>query len=158
MKKMAEILTWYGYQYDNWKEYADISQEIEKYIVGESFNPHARFFSKALAYIESVQVPSLSLFIGLFIAGVFFPAAASFLYFRLFTDLYEEREKYKALAKIGLSEKEMATSATVPQQFKWRFCSFYPSYLLLLTQALLYMYCIGKADFRMCFVRFLLQL
>lgn len=56
---------------------------------------------------------SLSLFIGLFIAIIFFMVARSFLYFRLFADLYEERKKYTSLAKIGLSEKEMVKNATI---------------------------------------------
>ncbi|MUT44615.1 ABC transporter permease, partial [Acinetobacter baumannii] len=68
---------------------------------------------KAGTYYDTVQLPSLSLFIGLFIAIVFFVAAASFLYFRLFTDLDEDRERYRSLAKIGLSEREMAQSVTI---------------------------------------------
>ncbi len=47
------------------------------------------------------------LFIGLFIGIVFFVSAGSFLYFRLFTDLDEEKRKFKAIAKIGLTQKEL---------------------------------------------------
>lgn len=114
MKKMAEILTWYGYQYDNWKEYADISQEIEKYIVGESFNPHARFFSKALAYIESVQVPSLSLFIGLFIAGSF-SRRQQVSYIFVYLQTYMKKGKnIKPWRKLGLVKKKWLQA----QQFR----------------------------------------
>ncbi|WP_026558826.1 ABC transporter permease [Bacillus sp. J37] len=113
LKQKAEVSTWYGFGFSNWKDSLDISQKIKSYIVGETYNPDAQYFSKSIRYLYSVQVPSLSLFIGLFIAIVFFLAAGSFLYFRLFTDLYEEREKYKSLAKIGLSEKEMVRSATL---------------------------------------------
>jgi putative ABC transport system permease protein len=52
------------------------------------------------------------LFSGLFVVIVFYFAAGSFLYFRLFTDLQEESEKYKALFKIGLTEREMRKSAS----------------------------------------------
>ncbi|MCM3716775.1 FtsX-like permease family protein [Fictibacillus phosphorivorans] len=113
LKRKAEVSTWYGFGFSNWKDTLDISHKIQNNIVGETYNPNARYFSKAIGYLYSVQVPSLSLFIGLFIAIVFFLAAGSFLYFRLFTDLYEEREKYRSLAKIGLSEKEMIKSATL---------------------------------------------
>ncbi|MED3624451.1 FtsX-like permease family protein [Neobacillus thermocopriae] len=113
LKQEAKESIWYGYGFENWKDSLEISQKIKNYIEGETYNPDAQYFSKSILYFLTVQVPSLSLFIGLFIAIIFFLAAGSFLYFRLFTDLYEEREKYKSLAKIGLSEKEMVKSATV---------------------------------------------
>lgn len=47
------------------------------------------------------------LFIGLFIGLVFFVSAGSFLYFRLFTDLDEDKSKFIAISKMGLSEKEL---------------------------------------------------
>src|SRR5699024_10792526 len=47
------------------------------------------------------------MFVGLFIGIVFFVSAGSFLYFRLYTDLDEDREKFKAISKIGLTKKEM---------------------------------------------------
>lgn len=47
------------------------------------------------------------LFIGLFIGIVFFVSAGSFLYFRLFTDLEEEKRKFQSIAKIGLTESEL---------------------------------------------------
>ena len=47
------------------------------------------------------------LFVGLFIGIVFFVSAGSFLYFRLYTDLDQDKNKFKAVAKIGLSEKEL---------------------------------------------------
>src|SRR5699024_1517141 len=47
------------------------------------------------------------LFIGLFIGIVFFVSAGSFLYFRLFTDLYEDRAKFSVINKFGLTNKEL---------------------------------------------------
>ncbi|WP_096201865.1 ABC transporter permease [Bacillus sp. FJAT-45350] len=47
------------------------------------------------------------LFIGLFIGIVFFVSAGSFLYFRLFTDLDEEKRKFQAIARIGLTQSEL---------------------------------------------------
>lgn len=112
-KQDQKLSTMYGFEFANWKESLEISQTIHDFIVGETFNPDAQFFAKSLRYFEAVQLPSLSLFIGLFIAIIFFMAAGSFLYFRLFADLYEERKKYTPLAKIGLSEKEMVKNATI---------------------------------------------
>jgi len=53
------------------------------------------------------KVWSPVLFVGLFIGIVFFVSAGSFLYFRLYTVLDSDREKFAAISKIGLTEKEM---------------------------------------------------
>ncbi|WP_338786920.1 ABC transporter permease [Metabacillus sp. FJAT-53654] len=47
------------------------------------------------------------LFVGLFIGIVFFVSAGSFLYFRLYTDLDEDKQKFQSIAKIGLTEGEL---------------------------------------------------
>ncbi|WP_420329397.1 hypothetical protein [Paenibacillus gorillae] len=47
------------------------------------------------------------LFLGLFIGIVFFVSAGSFLYFRLYSDLDDDRRKFKSVSKMGLSEKEV---------------------------------------------------
>jgi putative ABC transport system permease protein len=47
------------------------------------------------------------LFIGLFIGIVFFVSAGSFLYFRLFMDIDEEKRKFSSIAKIGLTQSEL---------------------------------------------------
>lgn len=52
------------------------------------------------------------LFIGLFIGIVFFVSAGSFLYFRLFTDLDDDKIKFSSIAKMGLTDKELKTVIT----------------------------------------------
>jgi len=47
------------------------------------------------------------MFVGLFIGIVFFVSAGSFLYFRLYTDLDDDKQKFTAISKIGLTTKEM---------------------------------------------------
>ncbi|MBY7143831.1 ABC transporter permease [Virgibacillus sp. NKC19-3] len=47
------------------------------------------------------------MFIGLFIGIVFFVSAGSFLYFRLYTDLDDDKEKFKTIAKMGLTNSEL---------------------------------------------------
>src|SRR5690625_935923 len=47
------------------------------------------------------------MFIGLFIGIVFFISAGSFLYFRLFSDLDEDKEKFSKIVKMGLTDKEL---------------------------------------------------
>ncbi|URT71673.1 ABC transporter permease [Cytobacillus firmus] len=47
------------------------------------------------------------LFVGLFIGIVFFVSAGSFLYFRLYMDLDEDKQKFKSISKMGLTGKEL---------------------------------------------------
>lgn len=47
------------------------------------------------------------LFVGLFIGIVFFVSAGSFLYFRLYMDLDEDKQKFSSIAKMGLTLKEL---------------------------------------------------
>ena len=47
------------------------------------------------------------LFVGLFIGIVFFVSAGSFLYFRLYADLDDDKQKFTAISKIGLTTGEM---------------------------------------------------
>ncbi|UOQ92903.1 ABC transporter permease [Halobacillus shinanisalinarum] len=112
LRTSLEPSTLYGYNYQNWKDSVAITQQLKRQLFGDYSNINFDFSAKAVTYFITVQLPSLSLFIGLFVAIVFFLAAGSFLYFRLFTDLEAEREKYKALSKIGLTEREMKRSAT----------------------------------------------
>lgn len=52
------------------------------------------------------------LFIGLFIGIVFFASAGSFLYFRLFTDLDEDKAKFAAVARMGITDRELKNVIT----------------------------------------------
>lgn len=47
------------------------------------------------------------LFVGIFIGILFFVSAGSFLYFRLYSDMDVDVEKFKMIYKLGLSKKEL---------------------------------------------------
>ena len=47
------------------------------------------------------------LFVGLFIGIVFFVSSGSFLYFRLYSDVDEDKQKFKSIAKMGLTTEEL---------------------------------------------------
>ncbi|PAE24910.1 MULTISPECIES: ABC transporter permease [Bacillaceae] len=47
------------------------------------------------------------LFVGLFIGIVFFVSAGSFLYFRLYMDLDEDKQKFRSISKMGLTGREL---------------------------------------------------
>ncbi|SDJ56450.1 ABC transporter permease [Salimicrobium halophilum] len=74
--------------------------------LAESFPPGSLTAIDAVLYqINKSYGPVL--FIGLFIGIVFFLSAGSFLYFRLYTDFEEDRKKFSAIRKMGLTDKEM---------------------------------------------------
>src|SRR5690606_40899246 len=57
--------------------------------------------------ISSIAQFGLALFIGLFISLVFFAATCSLLYFRLFTEIDEDRLYYTRLRQLGLTPGEL---------------------------------------------------
>ncbi|PER31660.1 ABC transporter permease [Bacillus cereus] len=52
-------------------------------------------------------------FIWAFLGFIFFIGAASVLYFRMYNDLTNEKQKYITITKLGLTESEMFRSATI---------------------------------------------
>lgn len=64
-------------------------------------------FIQTIQYEEFRQMLSLTMFIGIFISLLFFLASSSIIYFKLFTELQEDQQQYKALIKIGLMKKEL---------------------------------------------------
>ncbi|SEG47311.1 FtsX-like permease family protein [Paenibacillus sp. UNC499MF] len=69
--------------------------------------------TRAHNFLQMQQGTSLFRFIGVFIAFIFSISTASFLYFKLHTELAADSQMYRALSKIGLSAGEMRKSATV---------------------------------------------
>ncbi|CQR53334.1 FtsX-like permease family protein [Paenibacillus riograndensis] len=63
-------------------------------------------------YMASKQGTSMLSFIGIFIALIFSLSSASFLYFKLHTELNADMKMYHSLSKIGLSVREMSAAAT----------------------------------------------
>lgn len=69
--------------------------------------------SRAADYMLMKQGTSVMMFVGLFIVAIFSVFIASFLYFKLFTDLQQDQRYYKGLSKMGLSQTEMKRAATI---------------------------------------------
>jgi putative ABC transport system permease protein len=65
------------------------------------------FTSGEYLLYETNQMYAPILFVGLFIGIVFFVSAGSFLYFRLYMDVEDDKQKFKSISKMGLSENEM---------------------------------------------------
>ncbi|MCM3699804.1 FtsX-like permease family protein [Paenibacillus macerans] len=63
-------------------------------------------------YWSTKNTTSVFSFIGIFIALIFSISTASFLYFKLYTELSADSRTYHTLSKIGLSSREMSAAAT----------------------------------------------
>ncbi|HYF77282.1 MAG TPA: FtsX-like permease family protein [Symbiobacteriaceae bacterium] len=61
----------------------------------------------SLAYREAITAIGLVLFIGLFVSLVFFAACCSLLYFRLFTEIDEDRRHFRRLQQLGADLGEL---------------------------------------------------
>ncbi|MFC3748951.1 FtsX-like permease family protein [Paenibacillus sp. GCM10012306] len=68
--------------------------------------------SRAESYLLLKQSTAMISFVSIFVALIFSVASASFLYFKLHSELAADIRMYRALSKIGLSTGEMAAVAT----------------------------------------------
>lgn len=73
--------------------------------------PYAMTVSGTLFEVQRTTYGAL-LFFALLVGTVFFIAAGSFLYFRLYSDLDYDRRQYIALTKLGVTRKEIAKIVT----------------------------------------------
>lgn len=72
------------------------------------------FFTTRYADFEEFrQTTALFTFLGIFIGLIFSISSASFLYFRLHTDLEADGKMVHSLSKMGLSFQEMKRSSTI---------------------------------------------
>lgn len=77
----------------------------------ESDSPYAIVVSGTLFEIQKTLYSTM-LFASLLVGTVFFIAAGSFLYFRLYTDLDHDRQQYSTLSKMGLTDRELKRIVT----------------------------------------------
>ncbi|MGG6311986.1 ABC transporter permease [Paenibacillus macerans] len=73
--------------------------------------PYTLTVSGTLYEVQRTTYRAL-LFFALLVGTVFFIAAGSFLYFRLYSDLAYDRRQYGAMAKLGLTERELTRIVT----------------------------------------------
>ncbi|WP_059046404.1 FtsX-like permease family protein [Paenibacillus rubinfantis] len=69
--------------------------------------------SRGRTFAETREQLSMLSFVGIFIAAIFSVSSASFLYFKLYSELNQDRRMYHSLSKIGLGEREMRFSSSL---------------------------------------------
>ncbi|OZU87771.1 ABC transporter permease [Virgibacillus indicus] len=101
---------YYNYVMDipNWVNYAEEITEITSH---ENFEI-ARPDSQANFYVATKEGMSYLFFFGIFISVLFFLAAGSILYFRMYQDIDNDLKHFHSLYRIGLTDKEMKKIAT----------------------------------------------
>ncbi|MCP8969335.1 ABC transporter permease [Ectobacillus ponti] len=111
-----------AYQVDDWQQTAKVGEgifnEVQKHFQsmqkGEASGPAPFSFVSAGYFYDIIkQSNNVMFFVALLIGAVFFIAAGSFLYFRLYTDLNRDQRKYQAIAKLGLTEQELNRTVTI---------------------------------------------
>lgn len=115
----------YIFNVPKWQETKDIGVNIDAMVntaiaTGTQANLPFYFENTGLDYSFIRSTFALLLFIGLLVSSVFFLAAGSFIYFKLYTNLEEEKKQYETLYRMGVTEKEMrqlVNRQLVPQFF-----------------------------------------
>ncbi len=100
---VTEIAMWSGQTWQSRGVRAAI-KDLRAASVGE---PGVRLTTTLETYQASMRELGLTLFIGIFVSLVFFAATCSLLYFRLFTEIDEDRRYYRKLSELGLESKEI---------------------------------------------------
>lgn len=102
LPKPIDEMSFYAWQVTEGEERVfAVSEELYPQLNDYQFKP-----TEYSVYVRGKQYASI-MFVGLFIGIVFFVSAGIFLYFRLYMDLEEDKNKFKAIAKMGLTEKEL---------------------------------------------------
>ncbi|GIM46204.1 putative ABC transporter permease YvcS [Collibacillus ludicampi] len=99
-----EKVTVYGYELKNWKSTNETVKKIEQAIPDQQ---KERFYSRVQSYLDMRQFTSLTLFIGIFVSFLFFLASGSMIYFKLFTEMQDDQNQFRALTRIGMTEQEI---------------------------------------------------
>ncbi|KKZ93763.1 ABC transporter permease [Bacillus wiedmannii] len=118
LSTISKQMSVYNFKVPNWEKAYNIGAAFITKISNDNASIqaehppfHASEASDSL-YKTKLNVASFFL-IGTFLGVIFFIGAGSVLYFRMYTDLTTEQEKYVTITKIGLTESEMKRSATI---------------------------------------------
>lgn len=95
--------SFFSYEFKDWTRTLETSRRIRAIPDAGMIG----FTSRMENYEGRRQMTGLTAMIALFVTALFFIAAGSMLYFRLFGEIQEDREKYRSMRKLGVSEQEI---------------------------------------------------
>lgn len=136
---------YYAFHVPDWQMTKEIGLSIDatitdSFITGTSGLLPYSFDNPGLNYSIIRTTFSLLLFIGLLLAVVFFLAAGSFIYFRLYTRLDQDRKQFAVLRRLGLTDRELkkiVNRQLIPQFFlPWGIAFLHSSFAFLSLQVI----------------------
>lgn len=95
----------YSYVLANWQQSAPIAAALRQHLPDQQ---QSLLTDTASNYNEVKQFLSVMLFADFFISCLFFLAAGSAIYFKLFTQQEEDQRQFHALERLGLQRREIA--------------------------------------------------
>lgn len=102
--KDGNKVIYHGYNIKNWQKSTEAVKEI---IASISENQRQLFTERVMDFSEMMQTMTFFLFIGTFIAILFFIATGSIIYFKMFNEIQKDRQEFISLKKIGMANDEM---------------------------------------------------
>ncbi|MER2090592.1 MAG: ABC transporter permease [Sporosarcina sp.] len=138
-----ETFSYYAFNVPDWQMTKEIGLSIdnnvtESFLAGDTNKLPYSFENPGLRYSVIRTTFSLLLFIGLLLAAVFFLAAGSFIYFRLYTSLDRDRKQFDVLRRMGITDREfkkIVNRQLIPQFFfPWGVAFVHSSFAFLSLQ------------------------
>ncbi|PHD63929.1 ABC transporter permease [Bacillus wiedmannii] len=99
-----EKTKYYGYYIEDWKSTEDLVLDLKKEIAPDK---QEELNNSVLAYKNIRESGAITMFIGFFVAVLFFFFACSMTYFKWFNDKEQDRIQFKSLKRIGMTDKEI---------------------------------------------------
>ncbi|HJF31819.1 MAG TPA: ABC transporter permease [Sporosarcina psychrophila] len=140
-----KAFSYYAFNVPDWQQTKVIGLSIEakvseSFLAGDSGELPYSFENPGLNYSVIRTTFSLLLFIGLLLAAVFFLAAGSFIYFRLYTSLESDRKQFDVLRRMGITDREfkkIVNRQLIPQFFfPWGVAFVHSSFAFLSLQVI----------------------
>ncbi|HFJ9481576.1 ABC transporter permease [Bacillus cereus] len=99
-----EKTKYYGYYIEDWKSTEDLVLDLKKEIAPDK---QGELNNSVFAYKDIREGGAITMFIGFFVAVLFFFFACSMTYFKWFNDKEQDRIQFKSLKRIGMTDKEI---------------------------------------------------
>ncbi|PRT24648.1 ABC transporter permease [Bacillus wiedmannii] len=99
-----EKTKYYGYYIEDWKSTEDLVLDLKNEIAPDK---QMELNNSVLAYKDIRESGAITMFIGFFVAVLFFFFACSMTYFKWFNDKEQDRIQFKSLKRIGMTDKEI---------------------------------------------------
>lgn len=119
-KENSKKCIYYGYNINHYMKASVAVNEIKKSVAKGQEN---YFYERVTEAVQVMQILSIFLFMGTFIAIIFFIATGSILYFKMFNEIQKDKYEFISLKKIGFTVEEIKKVVSI-QSFIMFFLPF----------------------------------